>query len=84
VVYSSSPEEHVGHVREVINRLQKSGFTLNPDKVILGASEIRYLGHLLSAGSVKILPERVAAIHKYPHPSNSRSFREFIAMVVFE
>jgi len=35
VVYSSFAEKHVGHVREVLSRLQSSGFTLNPDKVVL-------------------------------------------------
>jgi len=43
VVYSSSPEEHALHVREFLSRFQRSGFTLNPDKVVLGASEIKYL-----------------------------------------
>jgi hypothetical protein len=33
VVYSSSPEEHKNHVREVLRRLQTTGFTLNPEKL---------------------------------------------------
>ena len=57
VVYSSSHEEHALHVREVLSRLQRSGFTLNSDKVVLGASEIKYLGRLFSARGFKILPE---------------------------
>jgi hypothetical protein len=36
-------------MREVLSRLQRAGFTLNPEKVALAATEIRYLGHLLSA-----------------------------------
>jgi len=83
VVYSSSAEEHVGHLREVLGRLQESGFTLNPDKGVLGASEIKYLGHLLSVQGVKILPERFTAIQKYPSPTNLRSSRRFIGMVGF-
>jgi len=83
VVYSSSPKEHVTHVWEVPSRLQRSGFTLNPDKVVLGTSEIKYLGHLISARGVKILPERVTAIQDYPCPVNLRSLRRFIGMVGF-
>jgi hypothetical protein len=41
VVYSASVEEHLSHVREVLRRLQEAGFTLNPDKVTLGATEIK-------------------------------------------
>jgi len=83
VVYSSSSEEHVAHVREVLTRLERTGFTLNTDKVVLGASEIKYLGHLISGRGVKILLERVAAIQDYPQPTNLKSLRRFIGMVGF-
>jgi len=83
VVYSSSPEEHALHVREFLSRLLRSGFILNPEKLVLGASEIKYLGHLLSARGVKILPERVSAIDKYPCPTNIKSLRRGSRMVGF-
>jgi len=31
-VYSPSMEEHRSHVREILNRLQGAGFTLNPKR----------------------------------------------------
>ena len=83
VVYSSSPEEHVAHAREVLTRLERTGFTLNTDKAVLGASEINYLGHLISGRGIKILPERVAAIQDYPQPTNLKSLRRFIGTVGF-
>jgi len=54
VVSSSSPAEHVGHVREVLRRLQTAGFTLNPDKVTFGATQIKYLGHLVSSQGISV------------------------------
>jgi len=83
VVYSSSPAEHVGHVREVLRRLQTAGFTLNPDKVTFGATQIKYLGHLVSSRGIRVLPDRVSAIRSYPRPTNLRSLRRFIGMVGF-
>jgi len=83
VVYSSSVEEHVEHVREVLGRLQRAGFTLNPNKVMLGATEIKYLGHLLSPRGVKVLPDRVTTIQEYPRPTNLRALRRFMGMVGF-
>jgi hypothetical protein len=70
-------------VRKVFGRLQEAGFTLNPDKVTLGATEIKYLAHLLSARGNTILPDRVAVIQLYPRPANLRALRRFIGMVVF-
>jgi hypothetical protein len=81
VVYSSSMEEHVGHVRKVLTRLQEAGFTLNPEKVVLGASEIKYLGPSLSTRGVRAHPDLVAATQQYPGPSNLRALRRFMGMV---
>ena len=83
VVYSTSPEEHRIYLREVQGRLEKSGFTLNPEKITLGASEIKYLGHLISSKGIKVLPERVDVIQRYPRPRNLRGLRRFIWVVGF-
>jgi hypothetical protein len=83
VVYSPSIEQHRAHLREVLHRLQQGGFTLNPDKVVFGASEIKYLGHLISARGVSILPDRVDAIRCYPAPTHLRGLRRFVGMVGF-
>jgi hypothetical protein len=51
--------------------------------VIFGATEFKYLGHLLSNRGVKILPDRVLAIQQYPRANNLRSLRRFVDMVGF-
>jgi len=83
VLYSKNVVEHEAHLREVLGRLQKAGFTLNREKVVLGASEIRYLGHYVSARGIRAIPERVEVIRGYPTPKNLRSLRRFIGMVGF-
>ena len=83
VIYSRSLEDHAGHVRVVLDRLQSAGFTLNFDKFTIAASEIKYLGHLLSSKGISVLPDRVAAINSYPSPSNLRTLRRFLGMVAF-
>jgi len=56
---------------------------LNKEKVVLGASEIKYLGHYLSARGIRVIPDRVEAIKQFPRPRNLRSLRRFIGMVGF-
>jgi hypothetical protein len=82
VVFSPSVGEHEEHLREVLRRLEKVGFTLNP-KVMLGASEIKYLGHLLSSRGVKVLPDRGETIQRYPRTTNQRALKRFLGMVGF-
>jgi len=82
VIYSRSVEEHVAHLRTVLQRLQSAGFTLNPEKITVGASEIKYLGHS-SVRGISLLPVRVVAINSYPPPTNLRTLRRFIGMAGF-
>ena len=83
VIYSRSLEDHDGHVRVVLDRLQSAGFTLNFDKITIAASEIKYLGNLLSSKGISVLPDRVTAINSYPRPSNLRTLRRFLGMTGF-
>jgi len=82
-VFSPSVGEHEEHLREVLRRMERAGFTFNPEKSILEASEIKYLRHLLSSQSVKLLPDRVEAIQRYPRQTNLRALRRFLGMVGF-
>jgi len=70
LIYSATVTEHKEHFREVLNRLQTAGFTLNKEKVVLGAGEIKYLGHYLSARGVRVIPDRVEVIKQFPRPRN--------------
>jgi hypothetical protein len=61
VVYSALIYEHQQHLRGP-GRLRPVGFTLNKEKIILGASEIKCLGHYLSSRGIRVIPDRVEAI----------------------
>jgi len=56
VVYLALITEHQKHLREVLGRFRSVGFTLNKGKTVLGASEIKYLGHYLSSRRIKSDP----------------------------
>jgi hypothetical protein len=83
VLYSGSMQVHADQLRVVLRKLQDVGFTLNPEKIIVGATEIKYLGHLLSARGIKVLPDKILAIQNYPSPTNLRTLRRFIGMTGF-
>jgi hypothetical protein len=76
-------QEHAVHLRAVLRKLKDAGFTLNPEKITISAAEIKHLGHLLSARGIRVLPDRIEAIQKYPPPTNLRTLRRFIGMPGF-
>lgn len=47
LVYSSSAEEHVTHLREVLNILRDNSFFIKKSKSAFGVSTIDYLGHII-------------------------------------
>jgi hypothetical protein len=83
VTYSPTVTGHQEHLREGLHRLQKAGFTLNNEKLMLGASEIKYLGHYLSARGIRVIPDRVEVIKQFPRSCNIRGFKRFVGMVGF-
>jgi transposase InsO family protein len=83
VIYSPTESLHKEHLKEVLNRLRQAGFTLNKEKVILGVEEIKYLGHILSPQGIRVIPERVEAVVRYPRPRNLRGLRRFLGVVGF-
>lgn len=83
VVYSKTFEEHLRHLRDVLERLRSAGITLNPNKAQIAATRITLLGFTLDEG--RILPDKgkLEAIVSYPSPNNVGELRRFLGMVNF-
>lgn len=83
LIASRTPEEHEHHLREVLQRLREFGLSINVDKCVLGASEVRYLGYLINAQGTKPLPDRVNAIINFKKPETISELRRFLGMINF-
>ncbi len=57
-------EEHVIHVREVLQALQDNKLVVHAEKCVWGVQELEYLGHKISAAGLLPLPSHVAAIQE--------------------
>ena len=53
VVYSDRWEDHVRHLREVLERLRAAGLTAKPSKCQLGMSHCYYLGYMVGGGQAR-------------------------------
>ena len=81
VVFSETWEDHLRHVRAVLEALKRTGMTANPDKCTWGAQTLTYLGHRVGLGLVKVPEARIAAIKKYKQPVTMRDLRAFLGTV---
>ena len=65
-IYSSSREEHVRHVRVVLERFRRFGLYTNAKKYKLFCPEVDFLGFIMGQGGIWIDPERVKMIADWP------------------
>ena len=56
LVYSRTLEEHLTHLRLVLERIQKAGLKLKLAKCAFIRKEVEYLGHILTPERLKTNP----------------------------
>ena len=83
LIFSNSWEEHLQHIRNVLNRIRQAGLTLNSAKCVFGAAEVDYLGHHIGLGKVQPRENKVNALVNYPRPSNKKQLQSFLGLAGF-
>ncbi len=71
------------HIREVLQRLQEAGLTVNPRKCAIAKAETEYLGFVIGKGVIKPQVGKVQAIEGCPQPRTRKELRSFLGMAGF-
>ena len=83
LVYSSSYEEHLQHLQQVLDLLAKDHWVVKLKKCQFAKQEIHYLGHVLSGGGVHTDPAKVTIVQEWPQPANVHELRGFLDLAGF-
>lgn len=83
LVTGRTMSEHDHRLREVLRKLSEAGLRINPNKSLFRASQVQYLGHVVSAMGIEPLRERVEALLLAPEPENVDHVRSFLGKVNF-
>ena len=62
IIFSETFDEHVEHVRLVIQRLRANGIKLKPEKCNFFQREVNYLGQIVSAEGYRLDPGKTEAV----------------------
>ncbi|CAH8611522.1 unnamed protein product [Dicrocoelium dendriticum] len=81
LIASATPEEHLNHLRQVFERFDHHGITINPDKCLFGQCSVDFLGHKIDSKGISPIPEKTQAIMDYPLPQSVKNLRRFLGMV---
>ena len=80
LVYSKTWEEHLDHLKQVLETLQHHQFYANHKKCDFGQREIQYLGHVISGQGVQMDPQKISAILHWPIPTSLKALRGFLGL----
>ena len=69
LVYSESASEHVEHLRAVFERLRQHKLYAKRKKCTFAQRSIKYLGHVVENGQVRVDDDKVAAVRTWPTPT---------------
>jgi hypothetical protein len=80
LIYSKTWTKHLAHVDRVLHLLSQHQIFLKQSKCAFGASEVEYLGHLVSKDGVKVDSKNIEAMQYWPHPKTLKILHEFMIL----
>ena len=81
IIYSSTPEEHLQHIKTVFEKLHHAKLSMKLSKCNFFAKEIQYLGHILGVEGIKPVPAKTEAIKAMHPPVNPKQAHAFLGLV---
>ena len=80
-MWGETKEIHDQRLNKVLDKIRDSGLKLNHTKCTFGATELTFLGHIMSADGMKPDPRKIEAITKMPIPTSPAELQRFLGMV---
>ena len=70
LIFSRNAEEHVEHVRQVLQLLRKHKLYAKLSKCSFAQPEVHFLGHVVSAQGSRVDPKKVEIVKNWPVPND--------------
>ena len=82
-IYSTTFEEHMQHLQEVMERFRQANLKLNLEKCQFCKKELAFLGHVINANGIQPDPGKVDKVKNFPIPTNITELRGFIGLASY-
>ena len=83
IISSETFEEHLVHLRKVLEKLRKAKLKAKPSKCNIGDFETKFLGFIVTRNGIKVCPSRSDTIASYPAPKTVRQVRSFLGLASY-
>ncbi|GBG81945.1 hypothetical protein CBR_g34128 [Chara braunii] len=71
LVYNWTLEEHLDHLRRVLETLRRAKLKANRDKCEFVRQELEYLGHFVTPQGISPLSDKIQAVQDWPEPRSA-------------
>lgn len=80
LIYSSDAQQHILHLRTVLDILRQHKLYAKLSKCSFMQSEVEYLGHIISGDGVATDHSKIITIQQWPTPENVTQLRSFLGL----
>lgn len=81
LIHSATMKEHIQHVEAALNMLEKCNLKAHPDKTVIAAATVEFLGHNVSAHGLLPNEAKVLAIKALPEPTCVSELRSVLGLL---
>jgi hypothetical protein len=78
LIFSGTWDEHVRHVKKVLDTLQREKLYVKLSKCEFVKTELVYLGHIVGGGQLKTDPSKIDVIVNWPKTKNVTKIQRFL------
>ncbi|KAL8596528.1 hypothetical protein ACOMHN_041590 [Nucella lapillus] len=83
IVHGKDAAEHDTRLNKVLQKLEDSGMTLNPDKCNFGMNRLEFMGFVLNQEGISPAPSKVQDVQNARRPETAAEVRSFLGLVNF-
>ena len=69
LIFSKTADEHVEHVKLVMDALRQKSILIKIYKCSWGQTELPSLGHIVSKDGIKVDPQKIEVVASWPEPT---------------
>lgn len=80
LIYSKNEEEHVDHLRTILQRLREHQLYAKFSKCEFWMNQVKFLGHVVSGEGVAVDPDKIKAVVEWAQPTNVSEIRSFLGL----
>ena len=83
IVTKGTIDKHEAGVKETMEKLEKAGYRLHPNKCEFFKQEAEWIGHRTDQNGIKPLQDKLEAITKIEIPKNEKELKSFLGAIQY-